>query len=141
MVEQRYLTRAEFNQLLKEAPEDETMFIRDYLKGSGVEAYDFFEDFGFEKDGIVIDGRPIYVAILTGNEKGEKELWTIVNSDVKEQFTLYKISKRQVYKWLEKYKRIFSTMQKINPKNLEWVKRLGFKQTSEEDDTITFVLS
>ena len=141
MIEHRRLKRNEVNRLIKEAPESETKNLKRYLKGITWDAYDFFDNFGIENDGIVIDGRPIYLAVVTKNSNKEHELWTLVNSNVSAQFTLYKISKREVHKWLKKYKAIYATMEKSNPKNLAWTRRLGFKQISEDSDSITFRLN
>lgn len=141
MILQRKLNHSEMLQLLDEAPETETRNLKRFLFDNNMDAYEFFNKYGVENDGIVINSRPVYLASLMKNNDGEYELWTVVNSNVKEQKTLYKISKQQVHKWKEKYGEIYATMEKVNPKNIKWTQKLGFNIINESDHVITFKLS
>ena len=141
MIEQRKLTRKEVAELINDAPDTETRNLVAYIKELNLDAYDFFNIYGIENDGIVSDGRPIYIGILTKNSNREHELWTVVNSNVKEQFSLFKLSKRQVSAWSKKYGNIYATMEKTNPQNIKWTERLGFKRIEESDNLITFKLN
>jgi len=134
MIETRRLTSEEFKQLITEAPETETVNLRRIL---GNEAYVFFDIHALDHFGLFSDGRPIYMVALT-QMNGHKELWTVVNSDVREQFSLFKHCKRTLKHWLDKYKEIYATMDKMNPKNIAWTKRLGFRVIEETDQTILF---
>ena len=136
MTEVRRLNREEVNRLIDEAPFSEVKNLRKELVRQGIDAYDFFDKYGIEHFGLVIDGKPIYIAVLIDNGN-EKELWTVVNKDVKEQYSLYKHSKKGISEWVKKYKTIYATMEKVNTKNLDWTKRLGFKPIIEDDDCIT----
>jgi hypothetical protein len=133
MIEQRQLTESEFNRLVQEAPESETQFLRT-LSPAG---YLWMKTYATEMDGILVDGKPIYFGAVVINRIGRPTLWTVVNSNVKEQFSLFKISKKGILKWLNKYKVIFATMHKDCQKNLEWTKRLGFIPIEETMDTVT----
>jgi len=137
LIEVRKLTRQEFNQLIKEAPDSETSNLKRLL-GNG--AYDYFDKNALEQSGLVINERPIYFGVLTLNKDRVVEIWTVVNSNVREQFTLYKLAKRMAYLWVEKYKVIYATMEKVNLKNIEWTQRMGFKVVQENDNFITLKL-
>ena len=132
----RFLTREEFNQLLKEAPETETRNLLRITREFNVDPYDFLIDISLEKEGILINDRPIYLGILSK----DKELWTVVNSNVKEQFTLFKVAKRGLKKLVDKYEIIYATMEKVNSKNMLWTERLGFKKYKENNCFITYIL-
>ena len=139
-IEQRFPTRRELIELLLNAPETETKYIRRATKGFQIDPYIWLTDRAIDKDGLVIDGKPIYFGVLTKNTLGMLEVWTVVNSDVKEQFTLYKLTKRLLRKWADKYEKIYATMEKINPKNMAWTEKLGFKKIDETENEITFLL-
>jgi hypothetical protein len=62
-----------------------------------------------------------------------------VNRDVKQQFTLFKNAKKTINKWIEKYDEIYATMEKINPVNIKWTERMGFKKYKEDSRTIGFI--
>ena len=140
MIEQRFPTRQELIRLLVEAPLSETKYIREATQCFMIDPYQWLTDRAVDKDGLIIDGRPIYMGVLTEDIFGKLNVWTVVNSDVKEQFTLYKLTKRLLKTWAEKYGKIYATMEKINPKNMEWTKKLGFKVINETDNEITFLL-
>ena len=129
-IEIRFLTRDEFNQLLTEAPDTET---KNLLKIPN--PYEFLIENSLEKEGLIIDNKPVYLAVLSK----DKELWTVVNSNVKEQFTLFKNAKRYIKKWSDKYGMIYATMEKVNPKNMRWTERLGFERYNETDFIITYI--
>ena len=141
MIETRDLTREEVKRLIDESPDSETRNLKVVLEDFGMDGYDFFRNFGIKQAGILAEGRPIYIGVITKNENNEYEIWTVVNKDVKEQIALYKISKRIIHGWKEKYKEIFATMEKVSPANIKWTERLGFKKVSEDDKTIKFSLS
>jgi hypothetical protein len=77
------------------------------------------------------------VAFLTGKPY---ELWTFVNKSVKEQFTLFKVSKSIVYGWLNKFNPIYATMESTFNKNIEWTKRIGFKENYNRNGIIKLIL-
>ena len=137
MIEHRVLTKDEVNRLIKEAPESEVRNLIRIAKKDGKGAYEFLQKHKKEESGIVSKGRPIYMAILSKNN----ELWTVVNSDVKEQFSLFKISKRTVNNWKKKYGMVTAVMEKTNKKNIEWTKKIGFVVGGETKDLIAFILT
>lgn len=138
MNEIRELTEKEFTQLFNDAPLSETRFFRENIK----EPYDFIIKNSIEHKGIIIDGNPIYFGAITYNKEFKLyHLWTIVNSNVKEQFTLFKIAKRTIKSWLEKYKELYATMYKGNELNIRWTERLGFRRIFENNNLISFRLS
>ena len=132
MIEHRKLTRKELGWLLAEAPYSET---KNLLKRANGKPYEFLNDLTIESKGIVINGRPIYYWVLT-KINGKYELWTIVNSNVKEQFTLYKLARKNIKTLVEKYGCLYATMEKESFKNIEWTKRIGFKVIEETDNLI-----
>lgn len=134
---ERKLTEDEFDQLLLEAPVTETRNLKEILGG---QAYSYFEKRNLEITGILSGDRPIYFGALLKNSEGKNALWTVVNSRVKEQFSLFKISKRLVHKWAKRRGTIYATMEKINIKNIEWTKRLGFEVAEINNGLITFKL-
>ena len=133
-MEIRPLTEQELNELIKTAPLSETKFVRDTCSSLGVSSFEFFERCAKESSGL-LNGRPLYFWAVVDNS-----LWTIVNSDVKEQFTLYKVAKRESAKLAEKLGYLKATMYRDNDKNLEWTKRLGFRAIEENDKIITLQL-
>lgn len=136
MTEVRVLDNSEIEKLIFEAPLSETKFIRALNTPPSL----FFKNYAIEQKGIVINNKPIYLAaILWYPELRQYALWTVVNKDVKEQFSLYKISKRTILGWGRKYKPLFATMYKDNPKNIRWTERLGFQRYSEDNETIDFI--
>lgn len=140
MIEIRNLMREELLRLLKEAPEHETKFLREMEEKTGEKCYDFFKRKSIVMQGLIIDGRPIYIAaIMQGN--GEKYVfWTIVTSDVKDPVALCKYSKRELNKWLRQFGTIYATMPKGNVINQKWTEWLGFSKIEEDLDTITYKL-
>lgn len=136
MKELRPLTREEMMRLLKEAPEHETKFIRE----SGLNAYEFFNNNSIVIQGLIIDGRPIYIAAVIKNKEDKYVFWTVVNSNVKDKFSLCKYSKRELKKWLNKFGCIYATMPKGNILNQKWTEWLGFNKLEEDNDTITYRL-
>jgi hypothetical protein len=139
-VEQRFPTRQELIELLLSAPESETRYLREATNGYQLDPYQWLIDRAVDKAGLIINGRPVYIGVLTEDILHQYHIWTIVNSDVKEQFTLYKVSKKVLQGWAERYGKIYATMEKVNPRNMEWTKRLGFKVIEEKDNEITFLL-
>ncbi len=137
MIECRRLKKSELKSLLITAPDSETRNLKKYLKENNISAYDFFEEFAVDQSGIC-SSRPVYFAALTKSVKGTYEFWTIVNKDIKEIFSLCKISKRILKKWSKQYGSLYATMEKENPKNIEWVYWLGFKKIDENERMITF---
>ena len=139
MIEHRFLKPNEFLELMLDAPKTETKYLKSATNGFRVNPYQWITDRAVEKDGLVINNRPIYFGVLTQTTQGRYEVWTVVNTDVKEQFTLYKLSKRTITDWAKKYKTIYANMEKVNPKNIEWAKRIGFKPIEETETEITFL--
>ncbi len=141
MIEIRKFTEQELNSLLETAPDTETRNLKAFLKERGFSAYDFFNKNAIDYFGLLSNGRPLYLAVLTRNEwTGDYEFWTVVNSNIKETFSLCKYCKRGLKDWIKKYRRLYATMEKVNPLNIKWVKWLGFKPIREDDKTITFCL-
>lgn len=138
-IEDRPLSKIEINLLLAEAPELETRNLINFLKNSNEDAFNFFSTNSVYRFGLIIDNRPIYFAYIT-NFDNKYELWTVVNSGVLEQFSLYKYSKRSLKNALKDFSPIYATMEKHNKKNLAWVKSLGFKAIDEDDLLITFMI-
>ena len=138
MTETRRLNHIELSELISNAPEEEKRNLLITTSNLNITPYEFFNKYAVEQTGIIINKRPIYFGAITENEV--KELWTVVNSNVKEQFTLFKIAKRIANGWAKKYGKIYATMEKGNEKNLKWTQRIGFKKVSETEDTITFCL-
>lgn len=137
MIENRPLNKIEINLLLAEAPESEVSNLIRYLRCINQDAYDFLNQDAVYRFGLIADQRPIYFAyIICKNNK--YELWTVVNKDVKEQFSLYKHSKRSLEQALVQFSPIYATMETHNHKNIEWVKRMGFKEIINNGNTITF---
>ena len=137
MTEIRPLTKTELDVIIEEAQDSETRNLKRLVR----EPYDFFQRKSVAQNGIVIDKRPIYFGAITFNQGKERfEIWTIVNKNVREQFSLYKIAKRLSHQWAKTYKEIYATMEKINLKNVEWTKRIGFLPVQETDRLITLRL-
>ena len=132
MLEIIKLSFDEYNQLINASPNYE----QEYIK-----PYDFFEKYAWENMGLIIDNKPVYFGALTLNKiKNRFQLWTRVNSNVKEQFSLYKVAKKIAYLWAKKYKEIYCTMPKDLITNLKWTKQMGFIPIEENDNKITLVL-
>lgn len=136
-VEDRPLTRIELTLLLAEAPEAEVKNLISYLNDIKRDAFDFFNSKAVYQFGLIINERPVYFAYIT-KLNGKYELWTVVNSNVHEQFSLYKHSKRSLKKALETFSPIYATMETHNKKNIDWVKKMGFVPMEEMKDLITF---
>ena len=134
MIENRKLTKQEFNRLLDEAPDTETRNLKRIL---GNDAYEHFEIMAKAHFGLLSNGRPIYWAVLSKDNK----MWTIVNSEIKEQFSLYKYCKRGIYNWLRMFGKITATMEDKNEKNLKWTMFMGFKIIKKGDGLITLSLN
>jgi hypothetical protein len=134
VTEIRPLTEVEFLTLLIEADYSETEFISKI-----VNPYDFFKSYAIEQSGLVINGRVIYWGALL-RLRNKNELWTVVNKDVQEQFTLYKEAKKAIYSWLEKHTPIYATMHTGNIKNQRWVEKMKFTKEEENDKFVTYML-
>lgn len=140
MIEVRELTRNELNELIKEAPISETKFLFEYKERFKIEPYDLFAKYGLANKGIVSNSRPIYMSSVIRNKNGEYELWTVLNSNVNEVFSLSKHSKNTIIDLLEKFKTLYATMYKHNVKHMKWVEWLGFKMIREDNNIITYKL-
>lgn len=137
-IEDRPLNRIEMNLLLAEAPETETRNLVAHLRSANIEAFDLFnQDCCVYKFGLIINQRPVYFAYIT-NYDGKYELNTVVNDKVREQYSLYKYSKRSLKKALEQFSPIYATMEKHLTRNIKWTEHLGFKKIAEDDTTVTF---
>lgn len=136
MTEIRPLMREELYRLIHEAPELEVKFIQ----GIGEDPFDFFQRKAIVTQGLIIDGRPLYIAAIMQNKNKKYIFWTIVNSNVKDTVALCKHSKRQLKEWLRKFGEIYATMPKGNIVNQKWTEWLGFNKISEDNDSITYKL-
>lgn len=125
--------RDELYRLLNEAPKSETEFIRNINE----DPYVFFNR-SKALQGLIIDGRPIYIAAVMLNSENKYIFWTVVNSNVKEKITLSISARRELKKWLGKFGTIYATMHKDNLTNMKWVEWLGFIKIEEDQDTITY---
>ena len=136
MIEVRPLTKHELNDLVQTAPESETRFVKQACEIMATTPFEFFREHSQIQTGILSNGWAIYQGAIMDNG-----FWTIVNSDVKEQFTLFKVAKRKAHEWAKEYGTLTATMHKGNEKNTIWTERLGFKRISENEDTITLELA
>lgn len=134
MIDIRNLNKEEFEQLMNEAPDTETKFIKEQKN-----PYEFFNS-GEITEALIIDGRPIYIAMVKKGQFNRYIFWTIVNSNVKDKITLCKHVKRELKIWISKFKEISATMHKDNKENMKWVEWLGFVKVSEDLNTITYKL-
>ena len=135
-IEHRKLTEDEVNRLISEAEESETRFLRDL----DTNIYEFINNCSLVNDGLVVNGRPIYLAALIKDINGLIRFWTVVNSDIDCGITLTKYSKKQLLRWVNLFGKIYATMEKINDKNMRWVEWLGFKKYKEDDRYITYII-
>ena len=140
MIEQRRLTKEEIEELIIEAPISETINLQQYLLSVEQHPYDFFNNHAIDHFGLLSNGRPIYMAALVPNDDGQQEFWTVVNTDVKETFSLCKYVKRELKRWVQKYGDVWATMTKVRPQNIKWTEWLGFKKYNETDDLVTLLL-
>lgn len=138
MIETRKLMRNELDRLLNEAPLSETKFLRELTINTGISPYDFFESKSIECKALLINGRPLYIAVIVKDKDDKYIFWTVVNSDIDNKITLCKYAKRQLRLWLNKFKVIYATMEKVNPENMKWVEWLGFEVIKEDNNYITY---
>lgn len=138
-IEDRQLTRFEIDLLMAEAPESEVRNLIAYLKKANIDAFNFFNKNSVYRFGLIINQRPVYFAYITNFDK-KYELWTVVNSNVHEQFSLYKYSKRSLKNALQLFDPIYATMETHNQKNIDWVKRMGFKEIERTQDLVSFMI-
>src|SRR3990167_5866745 len=141
MIEQRRLTERELNDFVTHAPDTEVRNLFTILSDLCMVPYEFFDTYAIDHFGLLSDGRPLYVAVLTQNEEGKKEFWTVVNSGVKQPFSLCKYCKRELKRWVDKQGDIFATMEKVSSQNRKWTEWLGFRKIEENSETITFKIS
>ena len=139
-MEIRKLNKDEFVQLLNEAPESETEGIRNYLVKYKVNPYEYFENEAIESDAL-LNGRPLYFGALTFDVDDNRFLlWTITNTNIQAQKTLYKESKKRAVAWANKYGEIYAIMYKGIDKNIRWAQKMGFKIIEEKDNMIVLCL-
>lgn len=134
MIEHRQLTKEELQRLIKEAELSETKFLRDL----NMDIHEFFRLNSLIQDGLVINHRPIYIAALIKDLNNRINFWTVVNSNIDCVITLSKYVKRELKNWVEQFGTIFATMEKVNPKNMQWVVWLGFHEIFEDDNIVTY---
>lgn len=139
MIEQRKLTSEELDILIMEALDSEKRGLVSVCQEMKMTPWELFRRYALDWDGVVSDGRPVYVAAIISNGKNF-ELWTVVNSDVKEQISLFRCAKKGLKRWSYYIPSIYATMMKSWEKNRAWTERLGFKPCHETQDTITYVL-
>jgi hypothetical protein len=135
MIEVRDFTREEFYELINFAPETETRNLIRIAMGEHKDPYDMLRENSIDAKGMFSDGRLVYIAVLSK----AKELWTVVNRGVKDQFSLFKNAKKNIDKWIASHGAIYATMEKVNLKNIAWTERLGFKRYRENERTISFI--
>lgn len=140
MIESRELTEEELKDILMEAPIEETRNLIHFLRAHNLHAFDFFNKNSVFSFGLIANGRPIYFAYIIPNSKGMNELWTVVNSDVKEQVSLYKYSKRSLLYALTLHSPIYATMEKVNEHNIRWVEHLGFQRIFDDGKIVKFMI-
>lgn len=133
-IERRCLTEDELTRLIAEAEPSETKFLRD----SGVDAYDFFKNYSTIEDGLVVNGRPIYIAALMKDDKGTLRFWTVVNKDTGCIIQLSRCVRDELRFWRKKFGPLYATMEKVSPKNMKWVEWLGFKVFEQDEQYITY---
>ena|SRR3990167_3264691 len=139
MIEQRRMTEEEINRLIKEAPDSEKCNLLEFLDGE-ISPYEYFNKFSIDQSGILSKGRPIYFAALVPNCDGEKEFFTIANSNIEDLYSLCKISKKTLKNWVEKHGEIYATMEKVSSLNMKWTEWLGFKMNLDSENRITYVI-
>lgn len=136
MIELRPLNRIELYSLIQQAPKDETKNLNKFLKEHDIDAYEFLNNSHVVyRFGLIINTRPAYMAHVAQNGNAY-EIWSVVNSEVKEQKTLYKYSKQAIDEALKQFSPIFATMEKTLLKNIAWTKRMGFKQIHEDEKVV-----
>lgn len=135
-IEHRILREDELDRLIEEAELSETKFLRVL----SIDPFIFFRDYSLIQDGLVIEGRPIYIAALIKNSEGRIEFWTVVNKDTGCIIQLSRHVRNELKKWVSKFGKLYATMEKVNPKNMKWVEWLGFKSISEDDKYITYMI-
>lgn len=140
MIESRELNREELEEIISDAPLSETRNLIKFLCERKEEAFDYFKNNSVFSFGLVSENRPIYFAYIIQNRKGEYQLWTVVNSDVREQFSLYKYSKKSLMYALTLFGQIYATMEKGNDRNIKWVEHIGFKRIFENEKLIKFMI-
>ena len=133
-IEHRILTREEVDRLIKESVPSETKFLRDLE----TDIYDFFYKYSIIQDGILVDGRPIYIAALINGGDGSINFWTVVNRDTNAIISMSRIVRQELRKWVDMYGILYAKMEKVNPKNMKWVEWLGFKRAYEDNQYITY---
>ena len=137
MIEVRPLNREEVNRLIFEAPEDEVKNLVKFIKEENLNIYDFLNnDKIVYKYGLIIDGRPIYLNHVVNND-GKYEVWTVVNSNVKEQKTLYKYTKMALKEALKNFSPLYATMERHMDNNIRWTEKLGWKKIYEDNEIVT----
>jgi hypothetical protein len=133
-IEHRILTKSELDRLIVEAEPSETKFLRDL----NLDIFDFFKNNSLIQDGLVIDGRPIYIIALMKDENGRNNLWTVVNKDTGYIIQLTKYVKQGLNDWIKNFGDLYATMEKVSPKSMKWVEWLGFKIIEENDMYVTY---
>ncbi len=113
MIENRPLTDNEINEILLNAPDSETKNLNRISDILNIDACTLLNRNAVYKFGLIINKRPVYFAHVI-ESIGKYHLWTIVNSDVKEQHSLFKYSKRETMKALKDFSPLYARMEKCN---------------------------
>jgi len=122
---ERELTKDEFIQLCIETKEEAEIEFYEQTKPHAVEKTGFIDK----------DGKPVYFAWLT--KKGSiYHCWTLYSFDITEKIKMFRLARDRTKAWAEKYGAIHSTMEEGYPECLRWVKRMGFKVISRENNLI-----
>ena len=138
MTEERELTKAEFYQLLANAPEEEADDLIRFCKQINKYPWNFFHEFGLVFYGILFDSEPVYFACLYDEGDDIYRLWTVRAKNIKEQFTLFKLCKRKVAETARKYSPIYATNYVKNKLEAKWNMRLGFLPYKVENDLVYY---
>src|SRR3990167_6518387 len=85
MIEQRRLTEEELTSLIEEAPETEKRNLLEFLDGE-LSPYEYLDRFAIEQSGVIVDGRPIYMASIVPSHTGVNEFITVANDKIKNYF-------------------------------------------------------
>jgi hypothetical protein len=138
MVLERELTKQEFYTLLESAPEEESDTLINYTRQINKRPWDFFQEFGLTFYGILIDNVPIYFGCLYDEGDDIYKLWTLRKTEIKEQFTLFKLCKRKITQTARKYNPIYAVNRVENKLITKWNMRLGFLPYKIENDLVYY---
>ena len=132
MIEQRPLTKVEFDALMLDAPPEMTRRLVEVSKGA---AWEFLQTHVFQQDGGLENGRPIYYASLVKSSDGYY-FCTVVSHKVHEQIAFFRKTRQALRDWEKKFQPLYAMMSTTQAKNIEWIKRMGFKEVENVNGTV-----